>query len=430
MYVFAYMDRYLLALMVDPIKGSLGITDVQFSLIQGLAFGVFYGLFGLPMGWLVDRYSPRWVLFGGICIWSLSTVFCGLASNFVTLAIARFGVGAGEAALIPAGYSMILRILPRGRVAVGLAIFSTGASLGTAIAHAVGGYVVHALTKTGGIVVPVMGHLEPWQAVFVLIGSPGLIVGLLAFTLPSRGHLNPVVSESPAAEKENIWQFMRGNSGYLLLMIGGMVAVTITAVGVGAWAPALLMRRFGQDVAWVGIAMSVISLTGMTGFLGAGFISDSLFRRGYKDAHLLPIVYGLPLVVVLAIGGFALSDKVLLTVGCTLVIVTLCTMANAVAAHVQLVTPPGLRGQMAAIKVAAQQMCGLTLGPLFVALLTDHVFHDTHRVGESMAIMVAAMGSIAFILFALGRRQARAMVDRRQAWAEGSEPAAAEISRR
>ena len=92
MYVFAYMDRYLLALMVDPIKGSLGITDVQFSLIQGLAFGVFYGLFGLPMGWLVDRYSPRWVLFGGICIWSLSTVFCGLASNFVTLAIARFGV--------------------------------------------------------------------------------------------------------------------------------------------------------------------------------------------------------------------------------------------------------------------------------------------------------------------------------------------------
>jgi len=417
MYVLAYMDRNVLALMVDPIKRSLGITDVQFSLVHGFAFGAFYALFGLPMGWLVDRFSRRWVLFGGIVFWSLSSVACGLAGSFPMLALARFGVGAGEATLVPAAYSTITRILPRERAAIGIAIFSSGSVIGSAVAVAVGGFLIHLLTKAGGIELPLLGFLLPWQAVFVAIGAPGLLVALLAFTLPERRHLGQAAPTGAADEQ--LWPFLVENRRYLLLIIGGLVMVTILAVGAAAWLPALLLRRFGQDVAWVGFAMSLVALMGLGGFLGTGMISDALFRSGYKDAHILPSLFAMPVIAVAAVVGFYFSTSLALTIACGIMVNMLAAMGNSIAAHVQMCTPPALRGRIAAIKVAAQHMLGLTFGPLLVALVTDHVLHDPMRVGEAMAIVIALTAVVGMVLLGLARAEARKAVDRSEAWSHG-----------
>src|SRR3546814_12883367 len=95
--ILSFIDRQIISLMVDPIRADLGVDDFQISLLQGAAFGIFYVLCGLPIGWLVDRFSRRWVIWAGVTIWSLSTAASGLADSYWMLLIARIGVGEGEA---------------------------------------------------------------------------------------------------------------------------------------------------------------------------------------------------------------------------------------------------------------------------------------------------------------------------------------------
>src|ERR1700755_1178280 len=97
MYWVSILDRFIISLLVDPIKRDLGITDVQFGMLSGLAFAVTFSLFGLILGTLADRLSRRWVIFAGVSVWSLATAACGLAQQFWHLLLARVGVGVGEA---------------------------------------------------------------------------------------------------------------------------------------------------------------------------------------------------------------------------------------------------------------------------------------------------------------------------------------------
>ena len=413
MYVLAYLDRNVLALMVEPIKSGLDITDVQFSIVHGFAFGIFYALFGLPMGYIVDRFSKRWVLFGGIAFWSLATVACGLARNFTTLAIARFGVGAGEAALVPVAYSTISRILPRHRVGLGIAIFSMGSAIGAAVATGVGGYLLSVLTVSGGLELPLFGHLKPWQAVFVLIGLPGTLIALLAFTIP----------EAPQAMSANgrpaptmpLRPFLAQNKSYLIFAIGGLSLMTVIAIAMTTWMPAFLFRRYDAEIAWVGMVLSIASLPILVGFFVSGYLADKLYRKGRTDAHFIPVLYGTVFVIILAIFGFYLTDNIWITVGCYGAACLLASLGGTVAAHIQLATPAALRGRLAAFTVAAQHLCGLTIGPLLVALTTDHVFGDPERVGDSIALVVSLTGLLAILLLGLARAPARRAIAREAA---------------
>lgn len=418
MYVFAYMDRNVLALMVDPIKASLDISDVQFSLVHGAAFGAFYAIFGLPMGYIVDRFSKRWVLFCGISFWSLATLACGFARSFPALAIARFGVGAGEATLVPAAYSTIARILPKDRTAMGIAVFSMGSAVGSAVAIGVGGYLIATLTKAGGLTLPFIGSMEPWQAVFLVIGAPGLLVALLAFTIPETGQSAAAIAEAgvPAAPVP-LLPFLAQNKAYLVFTIGSLALVTVIAYAFGAWMPALLLRKYGADVSWVGLVMSAITLWGMVGFFLSGWSADRLFRRGHKDGHLLPVLYCTPFTIILAVVGFHLTDSIWVALAGYAISHIFITLGNAIGAHVQLATPPSLRGRMASITVAAQHLCGLAFGPLLVALITDHVFHDPKRVGDSMAIVGVVVGGLTILFCLLARAPARRAIARmEQGW--------------
>ena len=408
MYIFAYMDRNVLALMVDEIKQGLHISDVQFSLVHGMAFGAFYALFGLPMGYIVDRFSSRWVLFAGISFWSLATVFCGLSRSFQALAISRFGVGVGEATLVPAAYSTIARILPKDRIATGIAIFSMGSTIGSAVAIALGGYLIATLSSSGGLFVPLLGHLAPWQAVFVVIGAPGVLVALLAFTLPDS-HRS---AGDQSAPKAALWPFLVDNARYLFFMNGGLAMVAVMAYGLATWMPALLLRQFRLEVSQVGFAMSMMTLTGVIGFFLSGYLADRLFRSGRNDGHILPIFYCTLPAIALSILGFHFSDSLWLTLACYTLIHIGLTICNSTAAHIQMTAPAALRGRLAAITVACQHLCGLAFGPLLIALVTDEVFGDPARVGDSMTIIMVVIGLITFVLYGQARAEARAAAAR------------------
>ena len=145
-YIFSFIDRTIIGLLVGPIKASLQISDTQFGVLGGIAFTLFYTVLGVPIGRIADRVSRRGLIALGVAVWSFMTAACGWAASFWQLFLARVGVGVGEAALTPAAYSMIADYFPKERLGRALAVYQSGAFLGAALAFILGGAVIAAVT--------------------------------------------------------------------------------------------------------------------------------------------------------------------------------------------------------------------------------------------------------------------------------------------
>jgi len=178
-YIFSFVDRQILALMIEPIKHDLQLSDTQFSLLHGLAFSLFYAVMGIPIALLADRYSRPKIIAIGVAFWSLATAACGLSRSFAHMFLARIGVGVGEAALSPATYSMLSDMFPRDKLGRAVGIYSIGSFIGGGMAFLIGGYVINLLKSVDSVVVPWVGAMRPWQVTFFIVGLPGLLVALL-----------------------------------------------------------------------------------------------------------------------------------------------------------------------------------------------------------------------------------------------------------
>ena len=141
-YVLSFVDRQIIALLVEPIRADLQISDTQFSLLTGFAFALFYAIMGLPIARWADSGPRPLIISAGIVIWSFATAVCGMANTFVQLFLARMGVGVGEAALSPTAYSIITDSFPKSRLGLALGVYSLGAFLGSGLAFMVGGAVI------------------------------------------------------------------------------------------------------------------------------------------------------------------------------------------------------------------------------------------------------------------------------------------------
>jgi len=178
-YIFSFVDRQILALMIEPIKADLQISDTQFSLLHGLAFSLFYAFMGMPIAYLADRFSRPKIIAVGVVFWSLATAACGMSKNFLHMFLARIGVGVGEAALSPSAYSMFSDMFPKEKLGRAVGIYSIGSFVGGGLAFLVGGYVIAMLKDMNTIEVAVLGAMKAWQLAFFIVGLPGIVVGLL-----------------------------------------------------------------------------------------------------------------------------------------------------------------------------------------------------------------------------------------------------------
>ena len=152
-YIFSFVDRQILALMIEPIKRDLDLSDTQFSLLHGLAFSLFYAFMGIPIALLADRYSRPRIIAIGVAFWSLATAVCGLSRNFAQMFLARIGVGVGEAALSPATYSMLSDMFAR-PAGPGSGAYSIGSFIGGGLAFLIGGYVINLLKSVDTVALP------------------------------------------------------------------------------------------------------------------------------------------------------------------------------------------------------------------------------------------------------------------------------------
>ena len=186
-YIFSFVDRQIINLLVEPIREDLQLTDTQISLLQGIAFALFYTLMGIPIARLADVSNRRAIIAVGVFLWSLMTAMCGLAKSFGQLFAARIGVGVGEAALSPPAYSLFTDYFPPGKVTRAIAVFTGGSFLGAGLAYIIGGFVVDFVTRLDVVEVPVFGQIRAWQMAFIVVGLPGILLALLVFFIARTG---------------------------------------------------------------------------------------------------------------------------------------------------------------------------------------------------------------------------------------------------
>jgi MFS family permease len=182
-YIVSFIDRQVLSILAESIKLDLGLDDAQLGFLYGTAFAIFYALFGIPLGRLADGWNRVWLVAFGLVGWSVMTSLSGFAATFTLLAIARIGVGIGEASTSPAAYSLITQLFPQRRRATALAIYASGLYIGLGLSLPIGGMLLSLWESLypGAAGAPL--GLSPWQATFVLIGLPGLLIALLVLTV-------------------------------------------------------------------------------------------------------------------------------------------------------------------------------------------------------------------------------------------------------
>ena len=256
-YIFSFIDRQIINLLVEPIREDLQLTDTQISLLQGIAFAMFYTLMGIPIARLADAANRRAIIAAGVFLWSLMTVMCGLAKSFGQLFAARIGLGIGEAALSPPAFSLFTDYFPPGKVTRAIAVFSGGSFLGAGLAYIIGGYVVDFVTGLDVVDIPVFGQIRTWQMAFIAVGLPGILLALLVLSLrePARRGL---LGDQPGAVPKGIpireiIAFLRKNRrAYGHHFIGASMFVML-AHAILSWAPAFFIRKYGWTPGEVGL---------------------------------------------------------------------------------------------------------------------------------------------------------------------------------
>ena len=405
-FVFSFVDRQIIGILVPGMKQEIGLSDLQLSYIGGLSFVLFYTIFGIPLGRMADSCNRKWLIFAGVVIWTVSTAACGLADEYWQLLVLRMGVGLGEAALAPCAYSMLADIFPRKKLTIAISICTMGGAFGFGFAFLGGAWVLgwanELVGDVGRIQVVLLGDLTPWRIVFLAVGLPGLALSLLMFTVkePERsGRIKDAVPSVP-----QVIAYMRKHWLVFVGIYFGVGFLNLGSYAAAFWDITFFDRTYGWPPQESGILYGMAATTGQfVGALIGGLITDRISARAGRDAKIL---------ILLAIAFVSLWLRLIYplmptyTAALMLALPTfLFTGATfgVAAAALQLASPARMRGQITAVYFFVQSLIGLGLGPTSVAFLTEKVFEDLSMVRYSLVIAGSIGLALATLLFFLAR---------------------------
>ena len=357
-YVFNFIDRQIVNILIEGIKEEFDLSDTQLGFFGGTAFGIFYATLGIPIARFADGRVRRNVIALALAIWSLMTAAQGLARSFTMLAIARIGVGVGEAGCSPPAHSMLSDYFPPERRATALGIYAAGIPIGSAIGLIAGGWIRETLG---------------WREAFMIVGLPGVLLSLLVvFTLkePTRGYYDPAPKQTNPVSAREVIDFLRRLPSFMHLAFAGALHA-FYGYGAASFVSPFFERIHGFEPGELGTWLGLISLTtGVAGTFLGGYVSDRIAQRDVRWYAWLPGVataVGIPFVwfyymapdgyVALAVslvpslvGGMYLGPTFSVT---------------------QALVPPRLRAQASAVLLFVMNIIGLGLGPQFVGVLSD-----------------------------------------------------------
>jgi len=410
-YVVSFIDRLILGLLVQPIKAELGVTDMQIGLLAGLGFALFYTVLGVPIARLADRGNRKWLIIGGVVIWSAMTAISAFADSFLELLLARIGVGVGEAVLAPAAASMIADSFARDRVARAIGVYSIGVYLGAGLALLAGSAVVAAVSGGSTVAVPFVGELGAWRLAFLLAALPGIGVALLMLTVrepPRTDFATGAAGGNAPATLRELAAFLRSHRRLLVahFVAYGSLGTVVTAWLV--WAPEMLRRAHDVPIGQAGTVYGLLLVVfGALGPSLGGWLAQRAALAGHADAELrvslfatlglLPVVVAAPFMPGLFSAALLLAPLVLL----------LSLPQGLAPAVLQLIAPNRLRAQVLSAFILCAVLAAYTVGPTAVPLFAQHVFGSERALDRALALLGVVLLPLAAAALQVARQPYR-----------------------
>jgi len=417
----AAIDRQVIALLVDPIRAYLHITDTGISLILGAAFGLSNTLFTLPAGYLADRISRRGLILAGALVWSLMTMACGVAASFAQLFLARAGLGFGESVISPSATSMLRSALSPERRARGFSVFSMSFTGGSSLALIAGGLLIGVLTASGPYRMPLLGPVLPWQMMLILIGLAGFPVCLLVLTVAEPPRLSHPTRPAPPASSETrpvagegylaAWSLIRNRWTLYVPLLVFQLAMLMLSLSYAAWLPAMVGRLWGLSYAQIGLTLGLMMLClPPVGLWIAGQLMDSAAaRHGVRG----PVAVGCVATALVAVAASATplapSLPVFWVMFGALMLVS-GTVFPIVATVTASVTPEGSMGKITAVQFFLTGLIAPVLGPTVVARVSDVFFDGRGALAHAMSAvcgLYSALSLLGLVLVLRGLKLAR-----------------------
>ncbi|HSQ96170.1 MAG TPA: MFS transporter [Croceibacterium sp.] len=408
---FALLDQNILGLLIEQIKGDFHLSDSQAGLLLGPTQALFYALVAVPFSRYIDRWTRKWIMAGGLIIWSLATAATGLAANFTQLFIARVVVGAGEAFNGPTAYSITADCFPREKLPRAVSTLQIGSVAGGGLSLLAGGVVIWLVAHLGLPNVPLVGVLRPWQVVLIGVGLPGLVVSLLLLTIKEPPRRNLSAEMHRAGFGKTIRYLWLHFAVFGPLFIG----LTLGSLDVGSrqWGAAFFQRTYGWSPAQYGMVSGVVSILVMLVglYLGAKW-AEWLQKRGDVAGAYRVILYtrivALPFAVLMPVMptpelAMAFNAVSFLTLGMS------GPMLNAV---MLAISPNQVRGQIMTLYLFIYTVVGVGLAPWITGLTTDYVFTSPNDLRWSLMLLHVVFMPPALVVTWLGLKPFRSEVER------------------
>lgn len=425
-YVLSFVDRNIMAILVGPIREDFSISDEQYGWLNGAAFTFMYVILGVPIAWLADHRSRKNIIASGTALWSVMTFLCGLATGFNSFFLARMGVGVGEAALSPPAHSLLADYFDQKVLPAVMAIFTLGIPVGVGVSYSLGGWIYGLAAEQGGFLLPLVGMIKPWQATFMIVGLPGLIVALFIFFTVEPKRRGVVVQqvmngEQPFRESFGFgqtFQYLWAEQKVYLRIFLAISSLSIIGYSFMMWFVAHASRVYGLPEFEIGQSFGFLYLVfGVLGTVFGAWLSGFLTQRGYADAGIrvtliIASLWLIPAVIVSQMPSLFLAY--IIAAPC---IFFLNAYFGVSIAAIQIVTPNHMRAQSSAILLFFTNICGLAIGPVIVGRLSSTVFDGAGSLGNALSAVALLFCPLAIflIIFALKPYQ-RLLIKAQNEW--------------
>ena len=384
-----FADRYLVTGLIGPIKEEFGLGDGMIGLLMGPAFVVLYVVLGVPLARLADRWSRTLIIAGGCVLWSGATIATGLATDEVSLIVARAAVGIGEAAFAAPAYSLLADYFKPQRRGLAFAILGLATYFGQIIGQA------------GG---PALAAVEDWRFAFYTLGAIGIVLGLLtALIVRDPPRILERAAAAPAIAMTALVALLARNASFVLMMFGFALGA-LSGVAFGYWGPELFARNYGLDPVTAKTAFALnFGLAGLIGMLCFGAISDRMAKRGMAwPVRLSAIALGVATCAILAAtwaGSFTLAKWLAIPAG-----LLGGGWSVGIYSTLQYLLPGRFRATATALFLAVTTLMAYFIGPWATGLLSQAFGNDAASLRLALT-MIIPVGFAAALLAGLASRR-------------------------
>lgn len=357
-YMFNFIDRQILSILLPAIKDEFQVGDTVLGLLAGTAFAMFYVIMGLPIAQIADRVNRRNLIAAAVALWSGMTALSGLAANIWYLALARVGVGIGEAGCSPPAHSIIADLYPPEKRSSAMGFYTLGISAGIMMAYLAGGWVVQNIG---------------WREAFYIVGIPGLVLALVVrFTLvePVRGASEDRQDSGKQPGLMMVARFLMSRRSFLYMAVAAGLS-SFVGYSIINFMPSFIVRSFDMQVASLGLWLGlIIGIAGGFGFFTGGYLADHIGREGHRKA--LRFIGQATLVSVFFYAAVFLATS---PFWCLLLFILPVATSNfylaPVLSQTQSLVSLRMRSVASAIVLLIINVIGLAMGPPFTGMISD-----------------------------------------------------------